>query len=130
MLTRHWYIEQSHFEVIQLYQVRPPAPKTGRLYELMLKACLQNQTLMSWFYGELSRALLQVGPLETDNQPPGTLRPSMVSGGTIVSAFEHMQAEGSIFCQVGLGTPISPFPTVIGWEKKSNASCLCTLVST
>jgi GntR family transcriptional regulator/MocR family aminotransferase len=75
-------------------------------FELTLKSRKQDQTLTSWLYGELRRAILE-GRLG-----PGTRLPASrdfagqygLSRGTVVTVLERLQSEGYVSCGVGVGT--------------------------
>lgn len=89
-------------------------PKIVSCYELTLSPRPLNQTLTSWLYGELRRAILE-GRL-----PPGTRLPASrdfasqhgLSRGTVVSVLERLQSEGYVSCRVGSGTWVNRWATV------------------
>ena len=88
-------------------------PKTVSCYVLALGAQPQHQTLTSWLYAELRRAILE------SRLAPGTRLPASrdfatqhgLSRGTVVSVFERLQAEGYISCRVGSGTWVNRVTT-------------------
>ncbi len=92
-------------------------PKTISSFELTLNTRPQNQTLTTWLYAELRRAILE-GRLG-----PGVRLPASrdfasqygLSRGTVVSVLERLQSEGYVSCRVGLGTWVNhiaaPAPT-------------------
>jgi GntR family transcriptional regulator/MocR family aminotransferase len=81
-------------------------PKTISSFELTLKSRPQHQTLTSWLYLELRRAILE-GRLG-----PGTRLPASrdfagqygLSRGTVVTVLERLQSEGYVSSGVGVGT--------------------------
>ena len=81
-------------------------PKTISSFELTLKSRSQHQTLTSWLYQELRRAILE-GRLG-----PGTRLPASrdfasqygLSRGTVVTVLERLQSEGYVSSGVGVGT--------------------------
>jgi GntR family transcriptional regulator / MocR family aminotransferase len=92
-------------------------PKTISSFELTLNSRPQNQTLTTWLYAELRRAILE-GRLG-----PGVRLPASrdfasqygLSRGTVVTVLERLQSEGYVSCRVGLGTWVNhiaaPAPT-------------------
>jgi GntR family transcriptional regulator / MocR family aminotransferase len=81
-------------------------PKTVSSFELTLNSRPQNQTLTTWLYAELRRAILE------GHLGPGVRLPASrdfaslygLSRGTVVSVLERLQSEGYVSCRVGLGT--------------------------
>ena len=92
-------------------------PKAISSFELTLNSRPQNQTLTTWLYAELRRAILE-GRLG-----PGARLPASrdfasqygLSRGTVVTVLERLQSEGYVSCRVGLGTWVNhiaaPAPT-------------------
>ena len=88
--------------------------KASSSYELTLNARTPDQSLTTWLYTELRRAILE-GRLV-----PGTKLPASrdfatqhgVSRGTVVSVFERLQSEGYLSCRVGSGTRVNSLATV------------------
>jgi GntR family transcriptional regulator / MocR family aminotransferase len=84
-------------------------PKTVSTYELTLGPRPRHQTLASWLYGELRLAIVE------SRLGPGTRLPASrdfatqhgLSRGTVVAAFERLQAEGYVSCRVGSGTRVN-----------------------
>jgi GntR family transcriptional regulator / MocR family aminotransferase len=92
-----------------------PCTKRGRVskasssYELTLSPCPPEQTLTTWLYGELRRAILD-GRLATGNRLPASRDFAVqygLSRGTVVSVFERLQAEGYVSSRVGSGTCVN-----------------------
>jgi GntR family transcriptional regulator / MocR family aminotransferase len=81
-------------------------PKIVSSFELTVNSRPQHQTLTSWLYEELRRAILE------SRLGPGTRLPASrdfasqygLSRGTVVSVLERLQAEGYVSCRVGFGT--------------------------
>ncbi len=77
--------------------------------QLALHERAANTTLTSWLYQELRRAILE------RRLPPGARLPATrdfavqygISRGTVVTAFEQLQAEGFLIGKVGAGTRIN-----------------------
>ena len=78
-------------------------------FELTLNNRPKHQTLTSWLYGELRRAILE-GRLRPGARLPASrdfARQYGLSRGTVVSVFEQLQAEGYVSCRVGFGTSVN-----------------------
>jgi GntR family transcriptional regulator/MocR family aminotransferase len=81
-------------------------PKDASSFDLALNERPRQATLTHWLYGELRRAILG------RRLQPGTRLPATrdfaqqynVSRGTVVTAFEQLQAEGYLVGMVGAGT--------------------------
>jgi GntR family transcriptional regulator/MocR family aminotransferase len=81
-------------------------PKQVSPLELALSERPQDASLTHWLYEEVRRAILD------RRLPPGTRLPATrdfarhysISRGTVVTAFEQLQAEGYLVGQVGAGT--------------------------
>jgi GntR family transcriptional regulator / MocR family aminotransferase len=81
-------------------------PKIVSSFELTVNIRPLHQTLTSWLYEELRRAILE------SRLGPGTRLPASrdfasqygLSRGTVVSVLERLQAEGYVSCRVGFGT--------------------------
>ncbi len=84
-------------------------PKNVGSFQLALDERPAHTTLTRWLYQELCRAILD------RRLPPGTRLPATrdfalqygVSRGTVVTAFEQLQAEGYLIGQVGAGTRVN-----------------------
>ena len=75
-------------------------------FELALNHRPPRQTLTSWLYGELRGAILE-GRLGPGTRLPASrdfARPHRLSRGTVMNAFERLQAEGYLSSRVGSGT--------------------------
>lgn len=88
--------------------------KTVSSYELTLSPRPQHQTLTSWLYGELRRAILE-GRLAPRTRLPASrdfAAQHGLSRGTVVSVFKRLQAEGYVACHVGSGTWVNRLAAV------------------
>jgi GntR family transcriptional regulator / MocR family aminotransferase len=92
-------------------------PKTISSFELTLNSRPQNQTLTTWLYAELRRAILE-GRLGPGVRLPASRDFASQYGlarGTVVTVLERLQSEGYVSCRVGLGTWVNhiaaPAPT-------------------
>jgi GntR family transcriptional regulator/MocR family aminotransferase len=88
---------------------REPLPKATSSYELTLSPRAPDQTLTTWLYAELRRAILD-GRLPTGTRLPASrdfATQHGLSRGTVVSVFERLQAEGYVSCRVGSGTRVN-----------------------
>lgn len=92
-------------------------PKTISSFELTLNSRPHDQTLTSWLYGELRRAILE-GRLRHGTRLPASrdfAGQYGLSRGTVVAVLERLQSEGYVSCRVGLGTWVNriaaPAPT-------------------
>src|SRR4030081_2303812 len=88
---------------------REHLPKATSSYELTLSPCAPDQTLTTWLYAELRRAILD-GRLPTETRLPASrdfATQHGLSRGTVVSVFERLQAEGYVSCRVGSGTRVN-----------------------
>jgi len=84
-------------------------PKDASSFELALAERPRRATLTHWLYAELRRAILD-GRLRPGSRLPATrdfANQYNVSRGTVVTAFEQLQAEGYVVCQVGSGTRVN-----------------------
>ena len=83
--------------------------KIAGSFELALGDRPKQQTLTSWLYAELRRAILE-GRLRAGTRLPASrdfARQHGISRGTAVSVFERLQAEGYVSCRVGSGTVVN-----------------------
>ena len=83
--------------------------KAASSYELTLGPCPPDQTLTTWLYAQLRRAILD-GRLAAGTRLPASrdfATQHEVSRGTVVSVFERLQAEGYVSCRVGSGTRVN-----------------------
>lgn len=83
--------------------------KTAGSFELALDDRPEQQTLTSWLYAEVRRAILE-GRLRAGSKLPASrdfARQHGISRGTVVSVFEQLQAEGYVSCRVGSGTVVN-----------------------
>src|SRR5580704_3465625 len=81
-------------------------PKDVSSFELTLDDRPKDATLTRWLHEELRRAILD-GRLRPGTRLPATrdfARQYSLSRGTVVTAFEQLQAEGYLACKVGAGT--------------------------
>src|SRR3982074_1747068 len=88
---------------------REHLPKATSSYELTLSPRAPDQTLTTWLYAELRRAILD-GRLPTETRLPASrdfATQHGLSRGTVVSVFERLQAEGYVSCRVGSGTRVN-----------------------
>ena len=88
--------------------------KASSSYELTLSPRPAGQTLTTWLYGELRRAILD-GRLATGTRLPASrdfAAQHGLSRGTIVSVFERLQAEGYLSSRVGSGTSVNRLAAV------------------
>jgi GntR family transcriptional regulator/MocR family aminotransferase len=89
-------------------------PKAISSFELTLDNRPQHQTLTSWLYAQLRLAILE-GRLRPGTRLPASrdfARQYGLSRGTVVSAFERLQAEGYVSCRVGSGTRVNQIEPV------------------
>jgi GntR family transcriptional regulator/MocR family aminotransferase len=81
-------------------------PKDVSSFELTLRKRPQQVKITHWLYKELRQAILD------RRLPPGTRLPATrdfahqyaISRGTVVTAFQQLQAEGFLVGQIGAGT--------------------------
>ncbi len=81
-------------------------PKTEQSSDLALRERAANVTLCRWLYDELRTAIVE-GKLKAGTRLPSSrsiARQHQVSRGTVVGAFEQLNAEGYIASQVRNGT--------------------------
>lgn len=88
--------------------------KTSSSYELTLSPRAPGQTLTTWLYAGLRRAILD-GRLVAGTRLPASrdfATQHGLSRGTVVTVFERLQAEGYISCRAGSGTRVNRLATV------------------
>jgi GntR family transcriptional regulator/MocR family aminotransferase len=81
-------------------------PKNISSFELTLDDRQDHQTLSTWLYGALWRAILD-GRLKAGTRLPATrdfARQYGVSRGIVVNVFEQLKSDGYLSCHVGAGT--------------------------
>lgn len=84
--------------------------RTSSSYELTLSPRAPGQTLSTWLYAGLRRAILD-GRLVAGTRLPASRDFALqqgVSRGTVLSVFERLQAEGYNSCRPGSGTRVEP----------------------
>jgi GntR family transcriptional regulator / MocR family aminotransferase len=88
--------------------------KASSSYELTLSPRAPDQTLATWLYAELRRAILDGRLVPGARLPPSRDFATQhgLSRGTVVSVFERLQAEGYLSGRVGSGTRVSRLPSV------------------
>jgi GntR family transcriptional regulator/MocR family aminotransferase len=88
-------------------------PKTVSSFELTLDNRPPHQTLTSWLYAQLRLAIIE-GRLRAGSKLPASrdfARQYGLSRGTVVTAFERLQAEGYVSSRVGSGTRVNRIDT-------------------
>ena len=83
--------------------------KTEIFQDIPLPAARDAQELWRWLYTEVRAAILD-GRLKREARLPSTrslARQYSVSRGTVVAAFEQLQAEGYTHTEVGSGTYVA-----------------------
>jgi GntR family transcriptional regulator/MocR family aminotransferase len=84
-------------------------PKTETFQDLSLNAPAEEQELWCWLYTELRAAILE-GRLKAGSRLPSTrslAEQYQLSRGTVVAAFDQLQAEGYTSTAVGSGTYVT-----------------------
>jgi GntR family transcriptional regulator / MocR family aminotransferase len=89
-------------------------PKASSSYELTLSPRASDQTLTTWLYAELRRAILDGRLVHGTRLPPSRefAAQHALSRGTVVSVFERLQAEGYLSGRVGSGTRVNQLASV------------------
>jgi GntR family transcriptional regulator/MocR family aminotransferase len=94
-------------------------PKIETFQDLVLEPRQEGQEIWRWLYTELRSAIID-GRLKIGARLPSTRNLAAqygVARGTVVAAFEQLQAEGFISSEVSAGTFVAPPP---GWETTSH----------
>ena len=97
--------------------------KTSSSYELTLSPRAPGQTLTTWLYAGLRRAILD-GRLVAGTRLPASRDFATLHGlsrGTVVSVFERLQAEGYISCRSGSGTRVNRLAKVSEVRSRDRA---------
>lgn len=95
-------------------------PKTETFQDLLLAPRKSGQEAWRWLYMEVRSAIMD-GRLKTGARLPSTRNLAAQYGfarGTVVAAFQQLQAEGFVSSEVSAGTFVMPAP---GWEMPSPA---------
>src|SRR5216684_513994 len=93
-------------------------PKIETFQDLVLEARKDGQEMWRWVYTELRSAIID-GRLKSGARLPSTRNLAAQYGlarGTVVAAFQQLQAEGFVSSEVSAGTFVVPAP---GWEMTS-----------
>jgi GntR family transcriptional regulator/MocR family aminotransferase len=95
-------------------------PKTGTFQDLVLEPCKVGLEAWRWLYTELRSAIID-GRLKPGTRLPSTRNLAAqygVARGTVVAAFQQLQAEGFVSSHVSAGTFVVPASI---WEMTSPA---------
>lgn len=95
-------------------------PKRETFQELVLEPRKDGQEIWRWLYTELRSAIID-GRLKAGARLPSTRNLAAqygVARGSVVAAFQQLQAEGFVSSEVSAGTFVVPAP---GWEMTSPA---------
>jgi len=98
--------------LVHLKSYRGIMPKTDTFQDLMLRERKQNQELWRWLYVELRSAILD-GRLKAGTRLPSTRSLADqygLSRGTVVAAFNQLQAEGYVSSEASAGTFVASGP--------------------
>jgi len=93
-------------------------PKVETFQDLVLEPRKDGQEMWRWLYTELRSAIID-GRLKSGARLPSTRNLAAQYGlarGTVVAAFQQLQAEGFVSSEVSAGTFVVPAP---GWEMTS-----------
>ena len=94
--------------------------KIETFQDLVLEPRKEGQEMWRWLYTELRSAIID-GRLKSGARLPSTRNLAAQYGlarGTVVAAFQQLQAEGFVSSEVSAGTFVVPAP---GWERTSPA---------
>src|SRR5438552_422426 len=93
-------------------------PKVETFQDLVLEPRKGGQEMWRWLYTEVRSAIID-GRLKSGARLPSTRNLAAQYGlarGTVVAAFQQLQAEGFVSSEVSAGTFVVPAP---GWEMTS-----------
>src|ERR1700755_2387090 len=93
-------------------------PKIETFQDLVLEPRKDGQEMWRWLYTELRSAIID-GRLKFGTRLPSTRNLAAqysLARGTVVAAFQQLQAEGFVSSEVSAGTFVVPPP---GWEITS-----------